>query len=284
MSRFAGIDLSLLPAPQVIETLDFEAVLAALKADLTARHPEAEAVLALESEPLVKLLEAVAYREILLRARINDAARAVMLAHATGGDLENLTALLGVARLPEETDRALRARAQLSLEGYSTAGPRAAYEFHARSASAEVADIAVTSDAPGEVIVTVLSTQGNGAASAALRASVLAAVNGDEVRPLCAGVTVQSASLLPYAVEAVITVGAGPDADVVLAAAQSALAAYIAKTHALGATVSLSGLFAALHQGGAVRVSLASPAANIVATATQAPWCTGVSVTVEVGA
>lgn len=284
MSRFAAIDLSQLPAPQVVETLDFEGVVAALKADLTARYPEAAQVLDLESEPLVKLIEAFAYRETLLRARINDAARAVMLAHATGGDLENLVALLGVARLVDEADAALRARAQLALEGYTVAGSVGAYAFHARSASADVADVAVTSDAPGSVTITVLSVLGDGTPSADLRATVSDAVNADEVRPLCDSVVVQGAVIQSYAVAATIYVGAGPDADVVTAQAQSALNTYLAQTHALGATVSRSGIFAALHQGGVTRVELTSPATDIVAPATGAPWCSAVTLTTQVGA
>ena len=86
------IDLSLLPAPAVVETLDYEAILSALKADLIARAPELAPALQLESEPLVKLLEVAAWRETVLRARINDAARAVMLPWATGADLDNLAA------------------------------------------------------------------------------------------------------------------------------------------------------------------------------------------------
>ncbi len=99
MSRFASIDLSQLPAPEVVETLEFEALLTRLKERLTEALPEVEPVLALESEPLTKLLELLAYAEMILRARVNDGAKAVMLSHAQGGDLDQLAALLGVARL-----------------------------------------------------------------------------------------------------------------------------------------------------------------------------------------
>ena len=43
-----------------------------------------------ESDPAWTILEVAAYRELLLRQRINDASRAVMLAFATGADLEHL--------------------------------------------------------------------------------------------------------------------------------------------------------------------------------------------------
>ncbi|PTE18480.1 baseplate assembly protein, partial [Cereibacter changlensis JA139] len=99
MTGYSAIDLSQIPAPDVIEPLDFETILAGLKAAIIADAPELAGVLALESEPVVKLLEVMTYRSLLDRARVNDAARAVMLATATGADLDNLAALLGVSRL-----------------------------------------------------------------------------------------------------------------------------------------------------------------------------------------
>lgn len=160
MSRYSAINLAQLPLPDAVETLDFEAIVAAMKADLIARMPGLEAVMQLESDPLNVLVEVCAYRELLIRARANDAVRAVHLATATGADLDNLAALFGVARLTMlpanpatvpptaavmEADAALRLRAQMALAGFSTAGPSAAYEFHARSADARVRDAAVDS-------------------------------------------------------------------------------------------------------------------------------------------
>ena len=93
------IDLSKLPAPKIIEELSFENILASMREDLTARCPGWTAE-ALESDPANKILEVSAYREVLLRQRINNAARACMLALATGGDLDHLSAFFNVERLP----------------------------------------------------------------------------------------------------------------------------------------------------------------------------------------
>lgn len=92
------IDLSKLPAPAIIEELDFESILAAMRADLAARLPGWTAA-ELESDPANKILEVAAYREMLMRQRVNEAARACMLAFAAGGDLEHLSAFYAVARL-----------------------------------------------------------------------------------------------------------------------------------------------------------------------------------------
>lgn len=73
MSRaYSPIDLSGLPLPEAVEVLDYEAILGELRADLLAQAPELAEALALESEPLVKLLQVAAFRELLTRARVND--------------------------------------------------------------------------------------------------------------------------------------------------------------------------------------------------------------------
>lgn len=93
----AVIDLSQLPAPQIIEVPDFESLLAERKEALIALYPADEQaamrrVLALESEPVVKSLQENTYREILLRQRINEAAQAVMVAYAIGSNLDQQAA------------------------------------------------------------------------------------------------------------------------------------------------------------------------------------------------
>ncbi|HML28952.1 MAG TPA: hypothetical protein PKE16_08950, partial [Hyphomicrobium sp.] len=105
MTRFAAtaIDLSELGPPPVVEVLAFEDILAEVKADLVSRWPDFN-VGTLESDPVVKVLEVLAFREIALRARVNDAARAVMLSESTGGDLDHLAPYYGVVRMDGETD------------------------------------------------------------------------------------------------------------------------------------------------------------------------------------
>ena len=70
--------LSHAPPPDVIEELDFETIYAARKADFLGRFPAFSADV--ESDPVIKALEAGAYRELVLRARINDAVRGVLIA------------------------------------------------------------------------------------------------------------------------------------------------------------------------------------------------------------
>lgn len=290
MAGFTQINLADLPAPDVIEALDFEAILTAMRDDLVARLPSIVGVIDLQSEPARKLLEVFAYRELMLRARINSAARAVMLAYAAGADLDNLAALFGVSRfvltpaappLPAvlEPDADLRRRVQLAIEGYSVAGPAGAYIFHALSASSAVKDATAISPTPGDVLVTVLSRAGNGEASALLLGEVAAALNDEEVRPLCDNVVVQSASIISYQVQAIIRVDEGPDSATILAACRASLDAYVAAQHRLGRDVTISGIHAALHGPGVARVDLALPTANIAVGPTEAAYCVAITLT-----
>jgi phage-related baseplate assembly protein len=298
MSVYTPIDLSTLPAPDVVETLSFETILAAMLADLQARDPAFSALV--ESDPAFKILEVAAYRELLIRQRVNDGARAVMLAYSTGADLENLAGLFGVVRqtidpgnplvvppVPPtyETDASLRYRTQLALEGLSTAGPEGAYRFHSLEV-AGVKDVGIQGPPdtdPGTVLVTVLSRTGDGTADAPLLAAVTAALNAENVRPLTDQVTVQSASITNYEVIATIYIGTGPDPDAVLAAAQASVEAFVDARHRVGADIRLSALFAALHVAGVERVTLSAPGivADIVSAADEAPYCTDITLTAD---
>ena len=290
-ATFTAVDLSRLPAPQVVETLDYETILAELIASLRLLLPDFQP---LESDPATKLLQVVAYREILLRQRINDAARAVMPAYASGADLDNLAALLGVTRftldpgdpalsIPPtmESDADLRRRMVLAPEGYSVAGPEGAYIYHALSADPDVLDASATSPAPGEVVVSVLSRSGDGTASPELIAAVAAHVSADRLRPLTDHVTVQSAEIVPYTVDATLTTFSGPDGSVVINEAQRRIEAYVASSHRLGRDITISGIHAALHVEGVHRVVLTAPSADIIIGREQAPYCTSLTITYD---
>lgn len=290
LAAYTPVDLSRLPAPAVIEELSYETIYADMLADLQARLPSFDATL--ESDPAVVVLQVAAYREFLLRGRVNDAARALMPAFAVGADLDQLAALFGVTRLtlslgdPDrgiaatlESDDDFRRRMVLAPEGYSVAGPEGAYIYHALTAAGDVLDASATSPAPGEVLVTILSRSADGTAAPALIATVDAYLSADARRPMTDEVTVQSAQILRFAVEATVTTFPGPDAAIVLAAGRSRLDAYIAGCHRIGRDVTRSGIFAALHVEGVVNVAISAPAVDLVVDRTQASYCTGIAVT-----
>lgn len=296
----AIIDLSQLPAPDVVETLDYEALLAERKATLISLYPaeQQDAIartLSLESEPIVKLLQENAYREVILRQRINEAAKAVMVAYALDGDLDQLGANNGVERLTitpadqatipptaavMESNDDFRARIAAAFEGLSVAGPTGAYEYHAKSADGRVADASAISPSPAVVTVTILARDGNGTAAADLLAVVDAALNDEDVRPVADRVSVLSADIVNYEIEAEIYLYPGPEAEPVRAASEAKLAAYVTAQKRLGRDIRLSALYAAMHVEGVQRVNLIKPAADVVLDKTQAAYCTGFSLTV----
>lgn len=288
---FTAVDLSRLPFPSVVEPLDFETIFSAMLTDLRARMPAFSALV--ESDPAYKLLEVAAYRELMLRQRVNDAAKAVTLAYATGSNLDHLAANFNVTRLlldagdPDafiprppiyEADADLRRRVQLAFEGLSTAGPVGAYVFHALGASPDVADVAAISDTPGIVDIYVLSRGASGTPAPAVLAAVEATLTAENVRPLTDQVRVFPAPVIPYTVEADIEVFSGPDGAVVAAAADAAVQQYVEQMRRIGLPVARSGLFAALHQPGVRNVTLSQPAADISVNAHQVAICTGVYV------
>ncbi|HCQ1483604.1 baseplate J/gp47 family protein [Klebsiella pneumoniae] len=289
------IDLSQLPKPTIIEALDFETILTDVKAVMVAAFPEDQqssvaAALTLESEPLTIIAQAIAYRELLLRQRINEGAAACMLSHATGDDLDNIAANLDTERLViteatdtadavTEGDEALRLRAQAAFEGMSVAGPSAAYEYFARSASGQVSDARATSPSPAEVVVAVLSTEGDGTASAELLAAVAAAVNDEEVRPLGDRVTVQSAEVVGYEIDATLYLYPGPESEPIINAAMASLQTFLADNDKkIGRDIVRSAISAALHVQGVQRVVINTPAADLQIDNTQAARNTGYTV------
>lgn len=292
---FTAVNLSQLPPPKVVETLDFEAILQAIIADFKARQIAANQpyTAVVEGDPAYKMAEAAAYRELLVRARINESARAVMLAYATDGDLDNLGANVGLVRLvvqeadnttipptPRimESDDDFRARIQLAPEGYTTAGSEGSYQYHTRNADGKIRDVQVLSPTPGAVLVYISSKEGNGQASLDMLDNVRAALSSLTVRPLTDQVTVQSAAAVNYAVNANLQIYQGPDPAVVLAAAKAAVQTYTENQKKIGYDVTTSGLIGALQQPGVHKVTLVSPAGDVVIGDGQVGFCTSITV------
>lgn len=266
----AAIDLSRLPAPNVIEPLDFETILAEQLADLQERDPTYAGLQ--ESDPAMKVLQVTAYRELKVRQRINEAARAVMLAYAMDADLDHLGSLMDVPRLqitpanPDkgtdavmESNEDYRRRIQLAPQGLSVAGPEGAYVFHALSADGRVRNATATSPSPAHVVVTILSREGDGTASQDLIDIVTARLYEDGVRPLTDFVEVRSAQIERYQIRATLYSFAGPDSTVVEIEALKRVQQYAKEAHQLGRVPTLSGIDAALVVAGVERVKLATP-------------------------
>ncbi|ECJ2224238.1 baseplate assembly protein [Salmonella enterica] len=290
----ATVDLSQLPQPAIIEALDFEVILAEIKQFMISKFPEevrpaVAAALELESEPLNIIAQAFAWRELLLRQRINDGAAACMLSHSVSTDLDNIAGNMDTRRLVitpatdttdavMESDTALRMRAQAAFDGLSVAGPTGAYEYFARSASGNVADARAVSPSPAVVVISVLSTEGDGTATPELLTTVKDALSAEDRRPVGDRLTVQSAEIVNYNINAKLFFYPGPESEPIQNAAHDALQAWITLQGKIGRDVARSAIMAALHVQGVQRVELTEPATDIVISDTQAARCVTVTI------
>ena len=260
-------DLASLPTPAVIETLSFETIFSELQAEFQSRYPDYSALLA--SDPAVKLLEVAAYREVLLRNRVNAAAKASLLAFATDSDLDHLAAFYGVTRLTDETDEALRLRTRQRIIGFANAGGAAHYRYWALSASPDVADVEVDSPEPGRVRISVLAKGEADTVPDAVLDAVRAVVLRDDIRVLTDTVEVVPAELIPVTVTA--RVWLYPDTpmvafDAIGARFKEALAAQ----SGLGWNLTPSWVIGELQRPGVHKVELLAPTIDIRANANQA--------------
>ena len=269
-----------LPEPGVIEEIDFEAVLGAMKTDLAARFPAISPILALESSAAVKVLEAAAYRETVMRARINDAARANLLAYATGTDLDHLGANASppVARVFGETDARYRARILLTTMARN-AGSIYRYRLVALNADPLVRDaIAYRLGKSPVVNIAILSYEAGGAASAGVLANVRAAFMLPENRLVNGVVVVGSAIAAIIDIAATLTLTPETPASV-LPGLVVALNAAWATEGGLGRDLTLDWIKARLMARGVYAVAVTLPAATVVVPPYQAVSIGAVSLT-----
>jgi phage-related baseplate assembly protein len=262
-----------------------------------------------------------AYRELLVYAARDEAVRSVLLATSRGVWLDYLGAqqvppVVRLVLVPAteqaaavmEGDEPFRQRIQLAPEALSTCGPEGAYLYFALSVDGVKTatpygpmSFGGTPDAPftplGCVDVPIVAAAGDGTASPALVAAVAAALSADLRRPLADFVRVSPAVIVPYEIEAVLKVGPGTDAANVQAAATRRLRAQADRQHRPGAAQLRQMLFGAAYvtdATGAIvveEVDLRQPAADVnaasivpgsPAAAYRAPYCSRITVTVEV--
>lgn len=302
-----AVDLSQLPSPDIIESLEFEAILAERKAFFISLHPveqqaDVAALLELESEPIVKLLEENAYREMLLRSRYNDEARSLLLAYASGTELDHIAAtyyqlprLVITPANPDadppvaevrESDDALRYRCALKPESFSCAGPTQAFEFWALSADGRVKSAKADSPTGGTTRVTVLAHDNPaveddiGVPTEELLDTVRAALNAEVIRPLSEELVVQAAQVITYDVVYDVTLYRGAAGEAALDAAQKALEKLTSEGNVLGFDVTKSQLDGAAQKTGIKRAVRVSPVEEILCDDTQAPRCTSITLNV----
>jgi len=270
------IDLTTLPKPQIIDEPNYDVILArvisefvtlwnTLRADNPSLNLPPYDVTMLETDPAVIGMEAESFRESLLRARINDAIRANLLAFARGSDLDHLAAFYDVSRMIGELDDRLVTRVILAIQGRSTGGTEPRYKFIAMSADARVQDAIVYTVGRSPLIhVAVFSTAPDGVAPTDLLAIVNEALQDPAVRMV--NDTIEVASAVLQVVNLAADLWLLPDADVAtVARAEANLRAAWASARALGRDLTESWWTAQLMISGVHKVAPTAPIGDTVA-------------------
>jgi phage-related baseplate assembly protein len=263
-------NISNLPPPDILQPVDYEAVLAEMRSDLVELAPELTAVLAVESEPITKMLEIMAYWRIHDRQMVNDAVKSNLLSFARGGDLDQLASFYDVARLAGETDEPFRNRLQANIKGWSP-GSIDYYRFHALSVDPTIQGAYAASPESGLIRVAVLFA---GETDETLLTAVRDRLTNPAVRLLTDRVEVVAAILIPVSVQADIWLR--PDSPPgVMDTINSGFPELFNKSRSLGWNLAKSWIIAALHISGVKRVELTAPTDDIDVASDQCVELTG---------
>jgi len=192
-----------------------------------------------------------------------------------------------------ETDDHLRMRIQAAPNRFSVAGPVGAYRYYALSAGASIIDAQVTSSAPGQVDVYVLSgpiTQqpaagpnNAGIADATLLSEVQNALSADNVRPLTDTVTALVVTEVDYQISGTVTMYADAEPVSTMAAANAAAQNFaIALASRIQRNIVPSQIVEALSVAGVYEVTLTAP---VYTPLTPGKWanCTAISLIAAIG-
>lgn len=264
-----AIDLTNLPAPAIIEDVNYADIKTERLADFQELEPDYEGFV--ESDPVVKIIGTEAAGEEKIKLRINDCYLAQYPAFATGTDLDVAVSSAGITRmvmqeedlsanppLPEilESDTRLRERyfAKRAGETYRTTGY---YKYNALTASPLVADVYVISEDPGEITVYVLSTEDDGLADSELLGTVEDFILADFVNEIGLGINVNAITL--ENIDLYVKVYLTPDASVnVFTALEDTFIDLFQEHRKIGLNITASWVTKALMQDGVHRVELYS--------------------------
>lgn len=176
------------------------------------------------------------------------------------GSVTNTTESEGGAA--QEDDAAFYRRMRDSVETYSTAGPKGAYEYYAKLASTLIVDAKADSPTPGIVDVRILLKDGELPGTEMIQA-VTDILANDEVRPLTDQVIVAAPDIVTYNIDFTYYIrdNNALSAETIAANVQAAVEEFKQWQSAkMGRDVNPSYLISLLMRAGAKRVDVRSPA------------------------
>ncbi|WP_163833383.1 baseplate J/gp47 family protein [Spartinivicinus ruber] len=183
----------------------------------------------------------------------------------------------------------------ITLEKTSPTEFNLRYQFRDNGLASQIKSATAIRPEPGKVIITLLAYDQLQLAFAETEAAkktlkqkldtLLENANAyfarDDVAPATDQITVQLAELIPYTVDVECYVYSGPDAGLTQQSAKQALENYTDQQFTLHAAIDAGQIYHVLHQSGAVQVDLMQPEKRLITTQQQAPYCTGINITMK---
>lgn len=280
-----AIDLSRATAPNAIEDLDVEEMLAAFLARFAQEWEAARArnpalppytTLEFESDPVRIVGQASVYMRLLDRVRVNDAVRAVLAPLASGANLDAIVARVNIERLvvtpadPQagtpavyESDTQLLRRYLYAFDRPS-AGSVDRFKLAAVEAWPGLGDVAVNGRAIhgrlGDTDIVIMGPGGRPPTSEE-RTAVTSAVKHSSVQPEAVAVSVIPSVPIPFEVRLVIEVATGPDREIVRQEALARLLGAVRERTIIGGEIPAGYLSGAAYGPNIIKVRDIAPVA-----------------------
>lgn len=286
--------LTALPAPDIIKIPDYDEILKRVVSRLRTINEDYTSIV--EGDPAYAIMQSIIFEIVMILQRINDAARAVLVTHSIGADLDNVGALFAIYRqviqhedltadppIPEilENDNRFRDRIINALEAI-VPGSRAWYRGYALESSSMVKDAIALKTNPGEVTVYVQADNTTAVPDSALLTTVSDYITAEARKFICDTVIVSAIGIRSYALTASIKPTLGLDKNTVLADIQKRAEDFANERKVIGKPIPLSHIYAALITDAVSEIDLSAPVSNIVPTNIEVPVASSVTITLGI--
>lgn len=256
----SGIDIRKLPKPRLLDIQSLEDTRADMLREIAEVLPE-DYVFS-RSDVWYRAMTKLAAREIRVFSKVEASILQCFLPYADGPNLEIAATNLRTAKLPGESDEALRERALFADDVPTTGGANRAYRYWARSV-AGVEDVLVYTDfenAPGRVFVTVYLRDQREKKEGEIKPvveAVKAVLSADDIRPTTDFVITAAAKIKEFTLKAEIFTLQGASPVLIKEAAEKSFFEFLRRNQRVGRNLTLAGFIGSLMVGDALDVTVA---------------------------
>lgn len=267
--------MSAVPFPESLKHPGYETLLSEAKSRLISKiqkdidhsfQPDLS-----ESDPMLKFLEVLIYREFLVRQQVCDAIKASFVTTATGGDLACLANILLDESIDELSTQAhtnpelVRSKIQAFwADEFHNTGTESAYIHHAKQYDPlNILDVSVyaTWESTSNPIIYIYllirdPLGGNGKNLGRYIDPVTSYLYGDHLHRIGEQVIVRGCNLLQFRIEATLTYDPGVNIEQIQQAIKVHLNNYFDKHQMIGYTIRADKLYTYFYQPGVQTVSI----------------------------